>query len=160
VRRALESATGDDGLCEVQRALATLAHRDNRWTLYERLAKRAGIDLPPPALWLFCRLATRTPIRTRDLASDLKIDEARITSPLATLVQEDLVDQDGDGVVRLTTRGDAQWARLVAARREGLDEYLAGYDPDTHPELKRMLDDLARDVVSAIPAEPAPITSR
>jgi hypothetical protein len=54
--------------------------------------------------------------------------------------------------LHLTARGDAHWARLVAARREGLDEYLAGYDPDAHPELKKMLDDLARDVVSEIPA--------
>ena len=72
-----------------------------------------------------------------------------------TLEQGDLVGEGGDGELHLTALGDSQWARLVAARREGLDEYLAGYDPDEHPDLRRMLDDLARDVVSVIPAEPS-----
>ncbi|MDX6567600.1 MAG: hypothetical protein QOH15_178, partial [Gaiellales bacterium] len=143
-----------DGLAEVQRALATLAHRDNRWGLYERLASRAGIELAPPSLWLFLRLSTRAPIRTSDLAADLALDAPQLTSLLGTLERADLVTGVGPGSLELTAHGDAQHARLVAARREGLDEYLAGYDPDAHPELRRMLDDLARDVVRAIPAEP------
>jgi EmrB/QacA subfamily drug resistance transporter len=154
-RRGLGAASEDDALAEVQRALSTLAHRDNRWALYEGLAKRAGIDLAPPSLWLFCRLGSRAPIRINDLADDLHVEVSRLAAPLVTLEQEDLVDQDGDGSLSLTGQGDAQFARLVAARRAGLDEYLAGYDPGEHPDLKRMLDDLARDVVSAIPAEPA-----
>ncbi len=154
-RRGLGAASEDDSLAEVQRALATLAHRDNRWALYERLAKRAGIDLAPPSLWLFCRLATRTPIRTDDLARDLTVDGGRLSPLLVTLEQDDLVAEGGDGSLHLTALGDSQWARLVAARREGLDEYLAGYDPDEHPDLRRMLDDLARDVVTVIPAEPS-----
>ena len=154
-RRGLGAASEDDSLGEVQRALATLAHRDNRWALYERLAKRAGIDLAPPSLWLFCRLATRTPIRTDELAGDLSVDGARLAPLLVNLEHEALVGEGGDGSLHLTALGDTQWDRLVAARRQGLDEYLAGYDPDEHPDLRRMLDDLARDVVSEIPAEPS-----
>ena len=71
------------------------------------------------------------------------------------LEHEALVGEGGDGSLHLTALGDTQWDRLVAARRQGLDEYLAGYDPDDHPDLRRMLDDLARDVVSEIPAEPS-----
>ena len=154
-RRGLGAASEDDSLGEVQRALATLAHRDNRWALYERLAKRAGIDLAPPSLWLFCRLATRAPIRTDELADDLTVDGARLAPLLVNLEHEALVGEGGDGSLHLTALGDTQWDRLVAARRQGLDEYLAGYDPDDHPDLRRMLDDLARDVVSEIPAEPS-----
>jgi EmrB/QacA subfamily drug resistance transporter len=151
-RRGLGSASEDDSLAEVQRALSTLAHRDNRWALYERLASRAEIELAPPALWLFCRLAARTPIRMGDLSAALSVDAAKLTPLLVTLERADLVEEGVGSSLHLTARGDAHWARLVAARREGLDEYLAGYDPDAHPELKKMLDDLARDVVSEIPA--------
>jgi EmrB/QacA subfamily drug resistance transporter len=153
-RRGLGSASEDDGLAEVQRALSTLAHRDNRWALYERLATRAGIGLAPPPLWLFARLATRTPIGASELAADLSLDAAQLGPLLLILEQADLVHETGRGALELSAHGDAQYARLVAARREGLDAYLAGYDPDAHPELRRMLDELARDVVRAIPAEP------
>jgi EmrB/QacA subfamily drug resistance transporter len=154
-RRGLGTAAEDDGLGEVQRALSTLAHRDNRWALYERLARRAGIELPPPELWLLCRLGTRTPIQRRDLVAALDVSDARIGPLLLALEREGLATEAEDGTLRLTTRGLAEFDQLVAARRDGLAEHLAGYDPEAHPELKRMLDDLATDVVSAIPAEPA-----
>jgi EmrB/QacA subfamily drug resistance transporter len=154
-RRGLGAATDDDSLAEVQRALSTLALRDNRWSLYERLAARAGIDLAPPPLWLFLRLGSRTPIGASDLASDLSVDGAQLTSLLSTLEDSDLIETGPDGTLRLSPHGEAQHASVVAARRKGLDEYLAGYDPDEHPDIRRMLDDLARDVVRVIPAEPS-----
>jgi EmrB/QacA subfamily drug resistance transporter len=154
VGRGLNTATDDDGLREVQRALATLAERDNRWALYERLATRSGLDLTPPALWLFCRLATRTPIAEDELATDLSVALAQIEPPLRELEQRSLVER-AHGLLELTPRGTAAYDQIVAARREGLATYLAGYDPDQHPELRRMLDDLAQDVVSVVPAAPA-----
>jgi EmrB/QacA subfamily drug resistance transporter len=154
VGRGLSAAGDDDGLREVQRALATLAQRDNRWALYERLATRAGLDLPPPALWLFCRLATRTPVAEAELAAGLSVTEAQIGAPLRELEQRGLVERV-QATLELTARGTAAYDQIVAARREGLAAYLAGYDPDEHPELRRMLDDLAQDIVSVVPAAPA-----
>ena len=136
-RRGLGSASEDDGLAEVQRALSTLAHRDNRWALYERLGTRAGIGLAPPALWLFARLATRTPIRTSGLSADLSLDATRLAPLLLTPPRAELVHELESGALELTARGDAQYAQLVAARREGLDAYLTGYDREAHPELRR-----------------------
>jgi EmrB/QacA subfamily drug resistance transporter len=154
VGRGLCAAGDDDGLREVQRALATLAQRDNRWALYERLATRAGLDLPPPALWLFCRLATRTPVAEAELAAGLSVTEAQIGAPLRELEQRGLVERV-QATLELTARGTAAYDQIVAARREGLAADLAGYDPDEHPELRRMLDDLAQDIVSVVPAAPA-----
>jgi EmrB/QacA subfamily drug resistance transporter len=155
-RRGLGSAGDDDAYAEVQRALSTLAHRDNRWALYERLAVRAGIELDPPTLWLFCRLAARAPIARSVLVADHQIPEAHAAPLFANLEREGLAEETADGVLDLTSRGRAQYDQLIAARREGLAEYLAGYDPDTHPELRRMLDDLASDVLRVIPREPSP----
>jgi EmrB/QacA subfamily drug resistance transporter len=154
VGRGLTAATDDDGLREVQRALATLAERDNRWALYERLATRAGVDLTAPALWLLCRLAPRAPIGERELAADLSVSVAEIGPALGELEQLGLVEH-AHGPLELTPGGTAARDQIVAARREGLAAHLAGYDPDRYPELRRMLDDLAADVVSVVPAAPA-----
>jgi hypothetical protein len=37
------------------RSLSLLAGRDQRWSLYQSLAIRAGVDLAPPELWLLAR---------------------------------------------------------------------------------------------------------
>jgi EmrB/QacA subfamily drug resistance transporter len=158
--RGLEAASQDDRLREVQRTLSTLADRDNRWELYERLAQRAGIELDPPALWLFCRLGERTPIAPDELARQLGLPEAAL-DPIREKLEDVgmVVERDADAgtgaEIRLTAAGRAQHDQLVAARREGLREYLAGYEPDEHPELRKLLDDLAHDVVGAIPSPPA-----
>jgi EmrB/QacA subfamily drug resistance transporter len=151
--RGLNAASDDDGLREVQRALSTLADRDNRWQLYERLAVRADISLAPPALWLFCRLATRAPIGPDELADAIEVPRESIAPLAAELEAAGLVAETG-GALSLTPSGVASHDQLVAARREGLCDYLAGYDPDDHPDLRKMLDDLAEDVVSVIPSQP------
>ena len=150
----MKAAAGDDALQEVQRALAVLADRDHRWALYTRLAGRAGIDLPPPALWLFSRLGGRTPIVTAALAEELGVSLDQIAPLVTELEAAGLVDGDLRPL-SLTPSGQARYDELVAARRAGLREYLAGYDPDEHPELRRVLDELAKDVVGTIPAIPS-----
>ena len=46
-------------LQEIELALTRLSDRENRVELYQTLAQRAGIDLPPRACWLLYRLADR-----------------------------------------------------------------------------------------------------
>jgi DNA-binding MarR family transcriptional regulator len=116
-------------------------------------SERAGINLAPPQLWLFSRLAARTPTASSDLAAALGVPLARIAPLVADLAAAGLADNDAQ-ILRLTPMGQACYDQLAAARREGLREYLAGYDPDEHPELRRVLDELAKDVVGAIPAAP------
>jgi DNA-binding MarR family transcriptional regulator len=70
---------------------------------------------------------------------------------LEQLQQRLLVERE-DGVVALTTRGREDYERLVAARCAGLRELLVGWRPDEQEELQRLVDELARDLVSAIPA--------
>jgi DNA-binding MarR family transcriptional regulator len=56
---------------------------------------------------------------------------------------------DGDGrELRLTSAGRAALDRLTAARRDGLVELLAGWDPEHHPELAQRLQELAHDLLA------------
>jgi EmrB/QacA subfamily drug resistance transporter len=139
-----------DALRVIERALSVLAGREQRWELYERLAVRAGVELPPPQLWLLARLGERTPTSQERLLEQLPVDGDLVTAALQRLREQRLVG-DPDGLITLTVSGRADYERLVAARCTGLRELLAGWNPDEHPELRELIDKLGRDLVSQIP---------
>src|SRR3984893_17163005 len=47
---------------ELERIIALLVARENRWRLYADLARRAAIELPAPELWMLARLGGRRPV--------------------------------------------------------------------------------------------------
>ena len=61
----------------------------------------------------------------------------------------------GDGVISLTEVGREDYERIVAARCERLRELLDGWDPDEHTELRRLVDELGRDLVNEMPTPAA-----
>jgi len=136
-------------------ALSLLAGREHRWELYQRLAARAGVDLPPPQLWLLARLGVRPPTTEPRLLQQLPVDPGPVAGRLEQLRVRSLVRIQDDLIV-LTESGRDDYERLVAARCAGLREHLAGWDPDQHPDLRRLIDELGRDLVSQMPS-PTPI---
>jgi EmrB/QacA subfamily drug resistance transporter len=145
-----DGARGDNALREIEHYLSRLAGREQRWQLYQRLATRAAVDLAPPELWLLARLGERTPVTEGQLDEQLHIDPHRLAHALEQLRQRSLVQRDG-GVIVLTTGGQEDYERLVAARGAGLRELLAGWNPDEQAELRRLVDKLARDLVTDMP---------
>jgi DNA-binding MarR family transcriptional regulator len=155
VGEGFHAARDDNALQEIERALSLLAGREERWQLYQRLAGRAGVELEPPELWLLARLGERAPVSEAGLAEQLGIDEQPIGEALAQLRARSLVHVEDAGTITLTTSGRADYERLVAARRERLGELLEGWRPEQEAQLRRMIDRLARDLVSEIPAPPS-----
>jgi EmrB/QacA subfamily drug resistance transporter len=119
-------------LHELERIVASLAQQENRWRVYEGLARRAGLDLPPEELWLLARLG-------EGAASD--------GGALAGLERRGLA---ADGA--LTPAGRAALDRLEAAEREGLAELLDCWKPEEHDDVRTLLDRLAHELVAAPPA--------
>ena len=154
----LPAPRDDDPLREIERALSLLAGREQRWELYERLAARAGVDLPPPQLWLLARLGERAPTTQERLLEQLGVDAGPLAAALQRLRERSLVG-DGDELITLTQSGRADYERLVTARCAGLRELLDGWNPDEHPELGELIDKLGRDLVSQIPT-PVPAQTR
>jgi MFS family permease len=172
---------GDQSIDEIARAVSVLARRDTRRRIYERLAARAGVDLPPAAVWLLGRVAEQAPVTIDELAANCGLPRARLRVALAELEVEQLVEEcsrgampmaagsddagwaiDGAGVdalssspLVLTRAGEAVYARLLRARRERLAELLEGWSPEQHEEiaalLGRLADDLAHDPGDAVP---------
>jgi EmrB/QacA subfamily drug resistance transporter len=150
VGEGLAAPRDDDALREIERALSVLAGREQHWELYERLAVRAGVDLPPPQLWLLARLGERAPVTRERLLEQLPVDSGAVTAALQRLRERSLVRHQDD-LITLTASGRADYERLVTARCAGLRQLLDGWNPDEHPELQALIDKLGRDLVSQIP---------
>jgi EmrB/QacA subfamily drug resistance transporter len=126
-----------ESLHEMERIVATLAQRENRWRVYDQLARRAELDLDPNELWLLARLG-------EDAHADLA--DPRVEGALQQLQARTLV---ADG--RLTRDGETTYARLLEARREGLCELLEGWAPEEHDDVMALLERLAKDLVTEAP---------
>jgi EmrB/QacA subfamily drug resistance transporter len=126
-----------ESLPELKRIVTTLALRENRWRVYDQLARRAGVDLAPDEVWLVARLGEGT---------DVDLTDPQAAAAYATLRRRGVVDDDG-----LNERGGALYARILAARRAGLAELLEGWEPEQHDDVRAMLDRLARMLVGEIP---------
>jgi MFS family permease len=151
VGNGFHGARDDNALREIERALSLLAGRDQRWSVYERLAARAGLELAPPELWLLARLGEREPLTEAHLIGQFRGDSDAIAEALAQLRRRSLVDGRDAGTIALTTTGRDDYERLVAAKCAGLRELLDGWQPEQHAELQELVDDLGRDLVSEIP---------
>jgi hypothetical protein len=126
-----------ESLPEMERMLVTLAQRENRWRVYQQLAERAGVDLAPGEMWLLSRLGESVPLDVA--APDLAPAHASLSS--RGLVED----------TRLSPTGAVVYTKVVEARGDGLAELLDGWDPAEHDELKRLVDRLARELISEIP---------
>jgi EmrB/QacA subfamily drug resistance transporter len=143
VADGLAAPRAPDSLAEIERALGVLARRDARKRMYERLAERAGVDLPAAAVWSLVRISEgEDPVR---LGEQHGVPAERVAAGLARLESDGLVSVNGER--ELTPSGREVLERLVAARRERLCEHLEGWSPEQHDELARVLTRLARDLV-------------
>jgi DNA-binding MarR family transcriptional regulator len=135
---------------ELERIVATLLAHENRWRLYADVAERAQLDLSAPELWMLARLSERAPRTAQSLSDDLRVPLASLSGPLNTLCERHIADRDAAGNLQLTAKGNLIRDRLVSARRTGVADLLARWEPDKHPEvlalLNRMVDSLMRDL--------------
>ena len=156
VGESFASPRGDSSVRELERMITSLARPQERWGVYQRLAGRAGLDLPPPELWLLARLGERPPLTPARLPAELGEEPERVAPALEGLRRRQLLEADGEGAVRLTRDGHSAHGRLVSARRQALDELASGWRSDDQAEVERLLDRLAHELVSEIPRAEAP----
>jgi EmrB/QacA subfamily drug resistance transporter len=138
-------------LQELERIVTLLIARENRWRVYADLARRAAIDLPAPELWMLARLGEREPMTMRSLGAELKIPEAALVPPLDALCARGLAQKDAGGELRLTPEGLAMRDRVVAARRKGLADMLARWQPEQHPDVLALIERMAQALTSDLP---------
>jgi EmrB/QacA subfamily drug resistance transporter len=150
-----------DSLGEIVRALGVLVGRKQMRAYLERVATEAGVDLPLPACSLLVRLRRVPGRNVAELAERDQATMEAFEAALAELESRGLVEAaalgsapDGDGAVArpvLTPAGVAVADQLIAAVRARLENLLEGWSPEQYPDLVRLLDNLAGEVIPARP---------
>ncbi len=140
---------------ELERIIALLVARENRWRLYADLARRAAIELPAPELWMLARLGEREPMTLASLSAELKIPEQQLALPLHALCERGIAEKKANGKLELTPAGVAMRDRIVAARRKGLADTLARWRPEEHPDVLALIERMAQALTSDLPAPQA-----
>jgi DNA-binding MarR family transcriptional regulator len=137
---------------ELERIVTALMAHENRWRLYADLAQRAELDLSAPELWMLARLGERAPRSAQSLSDDLKHPHATLAGPLKALCDRGIVAADAAGNLQLTAAGSAMRDRLLEARRKGLADLMARWEPDKHPDVLALLDRMVGTLVRDLPA--------
>jgi EmrB/QacA subfamily drug resistance transporter len=150
VGEAFAAPKHHDPLPEIERALSTLARRDSRERILERLCARAGLDLTARQCWVLARVGEEGPTDAFAIADRHSVDAARVAARLAELRDLGYVEGPAEAIV-LSDAGRDALERLVAARRERLAELLDGWSPEGEADLAALLTRMARDVVADHP---------
>jgi EmrB/QacA subfamily drug resistance transporter len=139
-----------DSLPEIERALSTLARRDSRERILDRLCQEAGLDLTARQCWVLARVSEGEPIDAEAIAEEHAVDPERVGARITELRGLGYVEGPDDQA-SLTAAGRDAVERLVAARRERLSQLLDGWSPEQEAELATLLSRMARDVVADHP---------
>jgi EmrB/QacA subfamily drug resistance transporter len=139
---------------ELKRIVARITARENRWRVYQRSAERIGLKLEPDELWMLARVgdlhgrATSAELRQR-----LAIGETPCVELLDRLVAKGMVARSPAGLYEFTADGRAGFERLLRRREFDLEEMLADWDRNEHPDVRAMMKELAKSFASAPPAK-------
>jgi EmrB/QacA subfamily drug resistance transporter len=142
-------------LQELERIVTVLVAHENRWRVYADLAQRAKLDLPAPELWMLARLGEREPLTAESLSAELNVPWRDLDVPFNGLCARGIAEKTAAGVLRLTPAGIAMRDRVLAARRQGLEDLLARWEPDKHPDVLAMLNRMVETLVRDLPVPEA-----
>ncbi len=140
---------------ELERIVTALVAHENRWRVYADLARRAGLDLPAPELWMLARLGEREPMTLEALSKELKVPAPDLQGPLDALCERGIAVKAATGFLQLTATGVAMRDRALDARRKGLADMLKRWQPEQHPDVLALIDRMAQALTSDLPAPEA-----
>jgi DNA-binding MarR family transcriptional regulator len=104
---------------------------------------------------MLARLGERQPITLSSLSAELKLPEPALAQPLNALCDRGLAEKRTANELALTAAGTAMRDRVLAARRSGLTDLLARWQPEQHPDVLALIDRLARALTRDLPTPEA-----
>jgi DNA-binding MarR family transcriptional regulator len=140
-------------LDELKRIVTRMTAQENRWRVYQRAAGRIGLALEPDELWLLARMGEGRGRATQaDLEGRLRIATRQCAELLGRLVASGMATRSEDGLYELSEAGRAGYERLIERREADLEEMLADWDRNQHPDVRAMMKELARSFAATPPA--------
>ena len=141
---------------ELERIVARLIEKENRWRVYQDLAKAAGLTISAPELWLLVQLGEASSDWPVKLGSIGEADAKTLGRVASRLAAAGLVVLPTHSEARLTATGREAFAKVVDARQRSLAEVLANWKPEQHPEviavMRRYAEAITADMPHAAPA--------
>jgi EmrB/QacA subfamily drug resistance transporter len=141
---------------ELERIITTLLAHENRWRIYADVAYRAKLNLSAPELWMLARPGERAPLNQASLSAGLGVPLQDFEAPLQELCNRKIVKKSELGELRLTALGLEMRNRLTEARRKGLTDLLARWEPDKHPDVLALVTRLAETLARDLPVPSTP----
>jgi EmrB/QacA subfamily drug resistance transporter len=139
--------SGRTSLQELQVALSRQLSRENRLRAYERLARRADVDLEPGETWMLSRVSQETSRPIAAMAEASKTPVERVREVAAVLAKRGYVVIEGQTVL-ITESGRGVAASLEIAQQEGLNELLEGWAPHDHPDVEALVAEISKRLSS------------
>ncbi len=154
-----------ESVAEIIRALGVLVGRQQMRQWLQRVAQEAGSDLPVADGWVLVQLRRNPDVDITALAIEHKIPLWAIDGAVADLYDRGLLvdaappEQGSEGELTdravtpasgepvLSANGTVTADLLINAVRTRLEELLHGWAPESYPELARVLDQFATDIV-------------
>jgi EmrB/QacA subfamily drug resistance transporter len=133
-------------LDELETRLSTLARKENRHRVYDRLVERAGLDLDAPEAWLLLRIYS--------LQTGARVYDSELEPILDRLRQHGLVEEDR---AQLTAAGQDAAATMTAVRYDRIRALVEEWQPEQHPEVLEMIDRLVTSLNESPPVEEEPV---
>ncbi|HEX2843584.1 MDR family MFS transporter [Hyphomicrobium sp.] len=139
---------------ELARIVTRITARENRWRVYQRSAERIGLNIEPDVLWLLARIGeNHGRASIDDLESRLHIRREPCQHLLDRLVADGMATRSPAGIYELSRAGRAGYEQLLRRREEDLAEMLADWDTQEHPDVKAMMQKLAKSFASTPPVK-------
>lgn len=140
---------------ELERIVSNLARHENRWKLYDSLAKQTGTDIDPREMWFLFRVGERDHPPTEDeLCKHVRMERALLHALADRSIARGLVTRDAAGRFDFTLAGRSLYTRLLVLRRNQLESLLQHWHPSKHADVRDMLTKLARHLSTSPPLVP------
>jgi len=136
---------------EMRRAVTSLLSRERRREVYGGMVAVAGLALSPRAGWLLLRLGEHRGESSAGMARLLSISVAELHGRMRELVEAGYVKPgpaDPARSAELTAAGETAYTRLFAAREDRIAQLLDGWQPDLHPKLLQLLDEITHELAA------------
>jgi hypothetical protein len=135
-------------LAEIMRLLSVLVGRQQMRSFLERIAAEAGVDLPIAEGWVLVQLHRDPDVDLKARANAVKMPEDALTKALARVKDRGLAIGEGANLT-VTPAGRDIAEQLIAAVRARLTGLLDGWSPEQYPEVMRLLQRFATELVPA-----------
>jgi len=141
---------------ELELIVTQLVRREHRWEAYRRIAESSGVRLAPDEIWLLVQLCLApAPVEPSGLSDRFAIPPDRLKEIADRLRAAGMAVRLRDETLAASDRGRETFQQIVSARRAGLEQLLERWSPESHSEVKAMLDRLARSLIAELPSSPA-----